>query len=511
MAIEKQSQKSQKAETFAKLRIALLKPLLLNDPQAAVEVLQRRSKASRRWQTDHSHFSTLSLDVCSCTLKTPSGRQQLPNRKALEESLIASEKTISEVVLEESLIARDRTASEVACKSTSGFFSARAQLLGFRALVRDAPAPAEVMSYELREAEEASGAQGQPGSFSLLMRQQSEPAPAMAKVQLEMPRQISAYTERPDRHNMRLKLPSPSANAYRPSETHQGGTDLKRSVQSLLNKICPENVAQVANKIAAIHVQALSELEAIIELVFKKAVTEPHYCETYADLVFSLKAVYPSFPCPDGKKPVTFKGLVLNICQKEFEELLSTSDTLEAEKEQNEAEELEVWRKKRKDRMRAIMKFIGHLFLRQLLSFKVIGNVICELCLCTVPEMVPDENALECACELLLAVGYTMESMPAASLSVASVCLRLQDLKSKQSEHGKPMYSKRVQFMIQDVLDTRAAGWQKKAFHLQAKTKEEIRFEQERDMADKVLGKESSNRCVITGQRPAYLTAALTA
>ena len=29
--------------------------------------------------------------------------------------------------------------------------------------------------------------------------------------------------------------------------------------------------------------------QAIIELMFKKAVTEPHYCETYADMVFNLK------------------------------------------------------------------------------------------------------------------------------------------------------------------------------------------------------------------------------
>ena len=67
--------------------------------------------------------------------------------------------------------------------------------------------------------------------------------------------------------------------------------------------------------------------------------------ETYADLVFSLKSVYPDFPSPDGGKPVTFRrawaatlsrrgtrqlpgtlsGLVLNICQNEFEELLASS------------------------------------------------------------------------------------------------------------------------------------------------------------------------------------------
>lgn len=504
MAIEKevQRQKSHKMEKLAELRSALLKPLLLNDPKAAVEVLQRRAKVSKRWQTDHSHFSTLSLDMCSCALKsssfegltldwkTPHGRQQLLNRKALEQSLIAD----------------DRHASVAPCGSAAIFSDARAQLLGFRASVSEEPAPAELMSYVLLEAEDVPSVQGRPENLGLFQRQKSEPAPATAKVQLEMPRQISAYTERP---KMQLKLPSPSANAYRPSQKRKEGTDLKRSVQSLLNKICPENVAQIVTKIAAIQVQEYSELETIIELMFKKAVTEPHYCETYADLAFSLKAVYPSFPCQDGGKPITFRGLVLNVCQKEFEELHFSSDTLEDEKEQHDAEVLEALRKKRKDGMRANMKFIGHLFLRKLLSAKVISNVICELCLCAVPDMTPEETALECACELLLAVGYTLESMPAGSLPLASVCLRLKELKLRKNEHGKAMVSKRVQFMIQDVLDTRAAGWQKKAFHLQAKTKEEIRLEQEQEIADKALGKESSSLRVVKGQRPAYLTASL--
>ncbi|CAK9023275.1 Eukaryotic translation initiation factor 4G (eIF-4G) (eIF4G) (Eukaryotic initiation factor 4F subunit p220) (eIF-4F p220 subunit) [Durusdinium trenchii] len=190
--------------------------------------------------------------------------------------------------------------------------------------------------------------------------------------------------------------------------------ELKRQVQGLLNKICPENVDSIIEKIAAIKVEDIKQLEAIIELMFKKArhlmcattcrtmtasmvglqaVTEPHYCETYADMIFNLKAVYPSFPSPDGGKPITFKGLVLNICQNEFEELLSSNDLTEEEKEKLDQEEIDFLRKKRKDRMRGNMKFIGHLFLRQLLSAKVIGSVICELVLCEQVEDLPEDSS----------------------------------------------------------------------------------------------------------------------
>ncbi|CAJ1337549.1 unnamed protein product [Effrenium voratum] len=338
------------------------------------------------------------------------------------------------------------------------------------------------------------------------MRQQSEPVPSKSFAGT-MRRQVSAQVERP-RRAAPVQL-TPSANAWKPKKESNPQEELKRQVQGLLNKICPENVASIIEKIAAIKVEEITQLEAIIELMFKKAITEPHYCETYADMVFSLKAVYPSFPAPDGGKPVTFKGLVLNICQSEFEQLLTSGDVTEEEKAKLDHEEIDFLRKKRKDRMRANMKFIGHLFLRQLLSAKVIGSVICELVLCEQVEDLPEEHALECACELLLAIGYTMENMAAGQTALTSVCGRLKDLMKRKREDGKAAYCKRVQFMIQDVLDTRAAGWQKKVFKAAAKTKEEIRLEQEKEITDRAKGKDVAPAgCVVTGARPVYLSRA---
>eukprot|EP00438_Fugacium_kawagutii_P021048 Skav222604 [mRNA] locus=scaffold5038:118162:130242:+ [translate_table: standard] len=149
--------------------------------------------------------------------------------------------------------------------------------------------------------------------------------------------------------------------------------------------------------------------------------------------------------------------------QNEFEELLASGDLSEEEKAKLDQEEIDFLRKKRKDRMRGNMKFIGHLFLRQLLSAKVIGSVICELVLCEQAEDLPEEHAIECACELLLAIGYTMENMVAGQAAITSVCGRLKDLMKRKLDNGKSAYCKRVQFTIQDVLDTRAAGWTRKA------------------------------------------------
>jgi len=281
-------------------------------------------------------------------------------------------------------------------------------------------------------------------------------------------------------------------------------------VQSLLNKVCPENVGVVAGKIAAIEVLDLDTLETIIELIFKKALAEPHYCETYADLVFALKSEFPEFLSPDSGKPITFKSSVLNICQNEFEELLAVIKAVAGDESPVEREELEQRRAASASRMRANMKFIGHLFLRQLLSARVIGSVLCELVLCQFSDYLPEDHAIECACELLIAVGYTLEAMPMGTDAVQQVCCRLLDLKSRRTSEGKAAFCKRIQFMIQDVLEMRAAGWARKLFKSSAKTKEEIRLEQQRDLGARSRGASTvgADEIVVAGLRPQYIAAA---
>merc|ERR1712136_79638 len=169
----------------------------------------------------------------------------------------------------------------------------------------------------------------------------------------------------------RAKLPPPSETAYKVTKKEDLGCreqELQRVVQSLLNKICPENVKKISSQIAETNVASTSELKIVIGLIMKKSLSEPHYCETYADLVYMLKA------------------------------------------EKYDPEELEFIRKQRKNRVLANMKFIGHLFLRQLLTAKIIGSVIEDLSMCSQADVLPAEHVVECLCELLTSIGYTSES-----------------------------------------------------------------------------------------------------
>jgi len=295
--------------------------------------------------------------------------------------------------------------------------------------------------------------------------------------------------------------------AYRrPEAPASREQELRRCVQSLLNKVCPENVTTIAARITEVEVTSAEELQLVISLIIKKAHTESHYCETYADLVYRLKGKLPEFPAPDGGKPVSFKTALLNCCQHEFESMMRPAPEPQSDA-RADFQEMELRRQQRKAQTLANMKFIGHLFLRQLLTARIIGSVIQDLVMCGPGDVLPGEHVVECVCELLNSIGHTLESMPAGQSALQHVCGRLIDLKQRTDARGRLAYCKRIQFQIQDLLETRAAGWTKKVFKSAAKTREEIRSEQTRDLRAQARGRtvEGSEQ-IVAGARPACLS-----
>lgn len=438
------------------------------------QVLARHIRMAARWRADDSLFSALNLDLVDFKRPELGGS---PLLHALMKPRMVRKK-VQHVSFQ---------SSKEAEVSAASFLASRKFLLSFRRPKGEEETPAEMVGFK-------TALMVFPRTDPMA-RQRSEPAPASPIREKGLKRQTSTREPRSKATPQpSLALPTPSANAYRVGSQAQSEMEaMKRQVQSLLNKVCPENMSTIVEKISAVEVHGRAELEAIIELIFKKAVTEPHYSETYADLVFSLKSVFPDFPDAEGGKPVTFRSLVLNICQNEFEELLAASEKAEEGEDQEDA-------KRRKDRMCANMKFVGHLYLRQLLSTKVVGSIICELVCFGEDEVSPEEHALECACELLLTAGYTMDTTPAGQTALEMACTKLKELKEKKSANGKGKYCKRIQFMIQDVLETRAKGWTKKVFKATAKTKDELRETHER-----ASGQHAVAEHIVTGKRPVYL------
>jgi len=310
--------------------------------------------------------------------------------------------------------------------------------------------------------------------------------------------------------------PSPELSCCRASPSgsskNSRSEQLKRKIQGHLNKICPENSSTIVQRIAELDVSTTEDLDLVIDSIFKKALTEPHYVETYADMAFALNEQLPEYPPTDGGKPATFKTSLLNICQREFESV-STILADDADLYGLGAEAATFKKLERKHRVLANMKFIGHLFLRRLLSTKVIQSVALDLVARgtqTSPtgvamEAIPEAHAIECVCELLLAVGFTLESLPTGKHAIGQVCARLVELKRKKLKGGTDVYSKRIQCVIQDLLDIRAAGWRRVVFKTAAKTLGEVQQEQLEERIAQERGFEVKGEAVVFGKRPSYV------
>ncbi|CAK0843196.1 unnamed protein product [Prorocentrum cordatum] len=450
---------------------------------SAAVLLAKRRQIEQARKGDRATVGALNLAGQKQNPKAPQLRflKELEDKKRQEErtrrsctkesSVVSSESTAAPISDEE---AADR--DEAACAPPSlGFAGARAALLSYRCV-----APCQKPRQLQGLFADAARAGPECPSAPALRRQCSAPAPAAPP--------------RPVLQRQRTE-PAPSPLSALRRDLGELET-LRRDVNSLLNKVCPEKFGTVVEKLTAIRVESTEALEIVIELIFKKALSEPHYSETYADLVFSLRSAFPEFPAPDGGKPMTFKSSVLHICQAEFEELLAAPEPSESERAGRQGEDLEALCQERRGRMRANMRFVGHLFLRQLLSAKVVGGILRELVLCDMEDVAPQEHALECAHELLNSVGLTLESMPFGQVALPVVFGRLRSLKARKGADGKGIYSKRMQFMIQDLIDTREAGWTRKVFRSSAKTIEEIRA---------AGTQQQGGETVLVGQRPLYM------
>jgi len=234
----------------------------------------------------------------------------------------------------------------------------------------------------------------------------------------------------------------------------------------------------ISEHLAAMEVKNAEQLGTIIKLIVGIALSYPHYCETYADLVFALRSRYPEFPAErEGEKAVTFVRVLLNICQNEFEGLPTTFEPMDLER----------------SRMKklASVKFIGHLFLRQLFSIQVIGQVTFDLI--GIREALSEEHMIECTCELLHTIGYTVDLTETGKKLTSLTIARLVDLKRLKTSDDMAFAFSSVGFQIQDLIDLRGNGWQRKSFRQTVQSKEEG------------FGTDVVCATQVVGQRPAYI------
>lgn len=234
-----------------------------------------------------------------------------------------------------------------------------------------------------------------------------------------------------------------TANRYVVRHDVEAEEKIKRTFQSILNKLTPEKFETLLEQVKQIKIDTVELLKMVVVSVFEKALAEPAFSPTYAEFCARLQTDLPSFDEP-GQQPQNFKRLILNRCQAEFEskntEPLPDTAT-EEEKVEHEA--------KNKKRMLGTIRFIGELFCRKILTAKIIKS--CVTILFGEPDNLLEEN-LEALCKLLETVGSLLDKNDKQFVSESMA--KLQDLATQ-----KQKISSRLRFMMQDTVDLRGRGW----------------------------------------------------
>eukprot|EP01084_Bolivina_argentea_P064889 118288_1 len=226
-----------------------------------------------------------------------------------------------------------------------------------------------------------------------------------------------------------------------------------------LNKITMDNFNTLSDQLIGIYTDDITnteQLTKLVTLIFEKTVQEHVYGPLYAKLCVALSAKNKSFDevvmTSGGKKEtrqVDFKNVLVKVCQKEFQKgKRKTVFTSDMDKTDRDNEEI-----KQKKILLGTMKFIGQLYLKQLIPSKIM--IVCLEHLVGGMSGKPTEDDIEGACTLIETVGKTLDE----DQSVNSPELRKYYQKLESIERNSSKYSPRIRILIQNLIDLRKNGW----------------------------------------------------
>jgi len=235
----------------------------------------------------------------------------------------------------------------------------------------------------------------------------------------------------------------------------------QRQLRAILNKLTPQNFDRLFEQVNKVNIDNAITLVGVVSQIYEKALMEPIFCEMYANFCSHLASELPDFSVDNEK--ITFKKLLLNKCQEEFErgereqEEANKVDEAEGEVKLSN-EEREQRRTKARRRMLGNIRLIGELYKKKMLTERIMHECIKKLLgQCQDPHEedveYPDGEDVEALCKLMSTIGEMIDH-PKAKEHMDVYFERL-----KISSNNTNL-SSRVRFMLKDVIDLRRNRWQ---------------------------------------------------
>jgi len=242
---------------------------------------------------------------------------------------------------------------------------------------------------------------------------------------------------------------------------------LKRKALGILNRMTLEMFVPLSEQLYDLGFSTVQNVDALIEILFEKAMVEPHFSTMYATLCSMLAEKIKPFV--EDEKTKDFKRSLILNCQTEFQNRKEKAkiDPALVGEEKEDAERLS------KLKYLGTMKFIGELFKQGLLAEKTMHTCISIMLEEISTGVDSSEDQFEGLVKFITTTGQLLESpqMKQPEL-VKNYFEQLQKFSNME-------FPSRVRFMLKDIIDLRDNGWTPRRKGVEAKTLAEARADVE--------------------------------